>query len=150
MNPRNILPAVAFVQQFRADAARLALLVDVPVENILGLAAHESQYGQGRIAIDNNNYFSMHAPAPLQIGTDTARGNPNIKVAKYASFYQSGQSFLVRFGDGVRGKKDLAEFAAALVKHGYNTGNAATGGRNGYAKLMVGAIAMVKVRMACK
>ncbi|MDI5829785.1 hypothetical protein MJN51_39885, partial [Salmonella enterica subsp. enterica serovar Kentucky] len=40
----------------------------VPVENILGLAAAESQYGTGRIAREYNNYFSLQAPASFQSG----------------------------------------------------------------------------------
>jgi uncharacterized FlgJ-related protein len=80
-NPCNITEAVKFVFKYRGDSEILARQVDVPFESILGLAAHESLYGGGRIARENNNYFSMHAPAPFQIGVDTAKDDPRVKVA---------------------------------------------------------------------
>ena len=139
--------AVNFVNKYYFDAKILANQLKVPVENILGLAAHESRYGTGRIAIENNNFFSMHAPSPLEIGQDIAHGNSKIKISKFASFQQCGQSFIARFGSAIMGKSDLTDFAQALVHRGYNSGDPATGGRSGYAKLLVGAIKMVKIRM---
>jgi hypothetical protein len=138
-----------FTSKYRHFAEILAKQIDVPSENILGLAAHESQYGQGRFATEGNNFFSMHSPAPLQTGTITALGAPKMKVATFNSFLQSGQSFLARFGEAVRGKKDPGEFSKALVASHFNTGNAKTGGRPGYAKLVEDAIGMVKARMQC-
>jgi hypothetical protein len=131
---------------FACDAVRLA----VPAENVLGLAAHESQHGQGRIAVEDNNYFSMHAPAPLQVGEDAARANNGVKVAKYISFLQSGQSFVARYGAAVRGMSDPMEFGKALVRAHFNTGNPKTGGTVDYARKIAEAIHMVKVRMDCK
>jgi len=148
-NPCDAHEATLFVLKYGGDAAALARLALVPAENILGLAAHESLYGGGRIAQEDNNYFSMHAPAPLQIGEDAARGNPKLKVAKFASFYQCGQSFLARFGSAVRGKTDPLDFANALVLHGFNSGKAANGGRDNYAKLIAETIKMVRLRMKC-
>jgi uncharacterized FlgJ-related protein len=58
----NNLDAVAFVMAHRADCMLIAAMLKLPTENILGLAAHESQYGVGRIAIEYNNFFSLHAP----------------------------------------------------------------------------------------
>ena len=147
--PCNIIEAVEFVSKYKNDAALLAKMYDLPTENILGLAAHESQYGGGRIAKDNNNFFSMHAPAPLQIGEDTARGNSKVKVARYNSFYQCGQSFLLRFGAAVKGVHDPKAFGQALVKARFNSRSSANGGRYGYASLVADAIKMVKVRMTC-
>lgn len=80
MNQCNIQTAVAFVQQHVDDCAVLAKRLNVPVENILGLEAHESQHGIGRIAVQDNNYFSLHAPAPLQITGDPKTGG----AANYA------------------------------------------------------------------
>ncbi len=133
-----------------SNSAQLALLINVPIENVLGLAAHESQYGQGRIAKEDNNYFSMHAPAPLQIGDDSAKGNPHVRVAKYASFLSSGQSFITRYGNAVRGKSDPMEFAQALVRANFNTGDPKSGGAANYAKKVADAIHMVKLRLECK
>ena len=58
----NNTGAVRFVQQYLKECELIAKQLDVPVENILGLAAKESFYGQGRIATEYNNYFSMHGP----------------------------------------------------------------------------------------
>lgn len=149
-NVCNDIDAVAFVQKFRNDAKHIALMLDVPVENILGLAAEESGWGKGRIAIDYNNYFSMHAPAPLQIDEQAAKRSSTVKVAVYSSFLQSGQSFAARFGSAVRGKKDTKAFVQALMHAGYNSGNPKTGGRAGFATFLTDIINTAGERMLCK
>lgn len=146
----NNLDAVAFVQKFKSDSSHIAARLDLPVENILGLAAEESLYGKGRIAQEYNNYFSMHAPAPGQIGDAPAQGSKKVRVAKFASFADCAQSFLMRFGNSVRGKKDPTDFANALVKAGYNTADAKTGGRDDFVEYLVGIITAVRGRMGCK
>lgn len=150
--PKNLCNnpiAVAFVLSFKTDASVIAKQLSVPVENILGLAAEESQYGQGRIAKEHNNYFSMHAPAPLQIGAAPVQGSTKVKVAVYSSFLQSGQSFATRFGSAVTGQADPRAFALALMRAGYNSGDPRTGGRAGFARYLVDIIGAVKGRMAC-
>jgi hypothetical protein len=146
----NNIPAVNFVKKHRPDCEPIASDLQVPVENILGLAAQESQYGNGRIARDCNNYFSMHAPAPLQIGEEPAQKDPKVKVAKFSSFAQSAMSFKIRYGNAVKGKKDALAFGKALVKAGFNSGDAASGGRTGFAEYLADIIKMVKERMACR
>jgi len=148
-NPCNNTNAVKFVKKYRPDCQPIADRLKVPVENILGLAAQESQYGEGRIASEYNNYFSMHAPAPLQTGEAAALKDPKVKVAKFASFAQSAQSFEQRFGAAVKGKADPEDFGEALVSAKFNSGDAATGGRGGFAPYLAGIIKMVKARMAC-
>ncbi len=145
----NNANAVAFVNKHRVDCATIATMLKIPVENILGLAAHESQYGTGRIAREYNNYFSMHAPAPLQTGAVAPLGNAKIKVATYDSFLQCGQSFAQRFGSTLIGKSDPLDFANALIRCGFNSGNSANGGRTGYAQLIVDIVKVVKTRMEC-
>jgi hypothetical protein len=131
------------------DAAVIARQLRVPVENILGLAAEETQYGQGRIAKEHNNYFSMHAPAPLQVGDALVQGSTKVKVAVYLSFLQSGQSFVARFGSAVMGQEDPKAFALALMRAGYNSGDPKTGGRAGFVQYLTDIIGAVKARMAC-
>lgn len=150
MSVCNVVNAVKFVQQYQHDCSVVAKQLNVPTENILGLAAHESQYGQGRIAMEDNNYFSMHAPAPLQVGEDTAKGNAKVKVAKYSSFLQSAQSFAARYGSTVSGKTAPMELAQALVKAHFNTSDPKTGGAANYAKKVADAIHMVTLRLECK
>ena len=103
----------------------------------------------GRIAKTYNNFFSMHAPAPFQTGEAPALGNSKVKVAMYLSFYQSGQSFLHRFGPRIESISDPLAFSHALVNAGFNSGDAATGGRPGFARYLADIIWMVKRRMAC-
>lgn len=145
----NNINAVTFVSKYKAACQPIADQLDLPVENILGLAAQESQYGAGRIARELNNYFSMHAPAPLQISAESAQGSASVKVAKFDSFQKSAQSFALRYGASVRGKREPMEFAQALVRSGYNSGDAATGGRNGFADYLAKIIVAVRGRMAC-
>lgn len=150
--PKNLCNtpiAVAFVARYKADAAIIAKQLDVPVENILGLAAEETQYGQGRVAKEFNNYFSMHAPAPLQLREAPVQGSTKVKVAVYASFLQSGQSFAARFGSAIRGRGEPKAFATALMHAGYNSGDPKTGGRAGFALYLVDIISAVKERMTC-
>ncbi len=65
----NNVGAVRFVHEHMKVCEIIAKELDVPVENILGLAAAESQYGTGRIAREYNNYFSLQAPASFsQVG----------------------------------------------------------------------------------
>ena len=141
--------ALTFIDKHRDDAEKLAREVNVPVENILGLAAEESLYGTGRIAKTYNNFFSMHAPAPFQTGEAPALGNNKVKVAIFLSFYQSGQSFLQKFGPKIKSISDPLMFGQALVNAGYNSGDASTGGRPGFARYLADIIWMVKQRMAC-
>jgi flagellum-specific peptidoglycan hydrolase FlgJ len=145
----NSATALAFVHNFEKDASTVAATLAVPVENILGLAAEESQYGQGRIARVHNNYFSMHAPAPLMAGTAPALGDPKMLVAVYTSFLQSAQSFAARFGSAVRGQAKPDDFAHALQRAKFNTGNSATGGRDHFVLYLIGVIDSVRVRMQC-
>ena len=51
----NNISAVTFVSKYKAVCQPIADQLDLPVENLLGLAAQESQYGTGRIARELNN-----------------------------------------------------------------------------------------------
>lgn len=146
----NDTDAVAFVNAHRQDATWVANLLNVPVENVLGLAAHETGYGTGNIAKKYKNYFSMHAPAPFQIGEEVAQRDHHVKVAVFKNFIEGGQSFVSRFGLYVRGKSDPREFAEGLIKARYNSGKSADGGSDGYVDQIVNIIQVVKVRMECR
>jgi uncharacterized FlgJ-related protein len=56
----NAKNAVAFAVTYKLHCQSVAQKLNVPVENILGLAAEESEWGTGYIALKYNNYFSMH------------------------------------------------------------------------------------------
>ncbi|MCL2162129.1 MAG: hypothetical protein FWH56_09660 [Betaproteobacteria bacterium] len=150
----NVAQAVEFVHRFRADCQRVIDedKLDIPLENFLGLSAKECGYGQSPIIKRGlNNYFSMHSPAPLEIGRSQALGNPKVFLAHYTSFYHCAKSFSMRWGNTVRGKKDPSAFANALVcsRGCYNSGNDATGGNSNFIKDLLDVIRAVKVRLSC-
>lgn len=103
----NNVGAVRFVQEHMKICEIIAKELDVPVENILGLAAAESQYGTGRIAREYNNYFSLQAPASFQSGRVHPKDSNKTWVAIFSSFSVCARSFAVKYGDAVRGKKML-------------------------------------------
>lgn len=148
-NPCNAVDAIMFIHKFRADCEPIARELNVPVENILGLAAQESEYGRGRIASEYNNYFSMHSPAPLQVRAESAKNNPKVKVAVFNSFAGSARSFAFRYGSFVKGISDPKKFGEALVRAGFNPGTAEKGGRDGFANYVAEIIGQVKTRMGC-
>lgn len=145
----NDLDAVSFVNAFKKECEGVATRLNVPIENILGLAAQESQYGKGRIARDLKNYFSMHAPAAFQIGSEHPQENRKIKVAKFSRFRDCAESFEKQFGHAVKGKADPLVFAQALVAVRFNTGRAEDGGRANFIPYLVGIIGAVKGRLSC-
>ncbi len=57
-----------FVDAHLGDVEKGAAELGVPVENILGLSALESNWGKSRFAIEGNNYFGIHYPAPYAEG----------------------------------------------------------------------------------
>ncbi|AZI92514.1 hypothetical protein BRQ80_22180 [Salmonella enterica] len=145
----NNVGAVRFVQEHMKVCEIIAKELDVPVENILGLAAAESQYGTGRIAREYNNYFSLQAPASFQSGRVHPKDSNKTWVAIFSSFSVCARSFAVKYGDAVRGKKDALAFSEALVVAGFNSGSHITGGTDNYARITAGIIIMVGRRIAC-
>jgi hypothetical protein len=105
-----------FVDAHLADAQKVADQLGVPVENILGVSALESGWGDSRFATQGNNYFGIHYPAPYAIGSmDAANGT---KVAIFASYADSLRSFAAVSGSIVQGINDPTDFAAALQNSG--------------------------------
>lgn len=82
----NNVGAVRFVREHMKVCEIIAKELDVPVENILGLAAAESQYGTGRIAVEYNNYFSLRAPASFQSGRVHPKDSNKTWVAIFLRF----------------------------------------------------------------
>jgi|GEM_PF-438898 hypothetical protein len=150
--------AVAFAKGYRADAARLASSVQIPVEFILGVAASETEWGASRFAMEYNNFFSMETAnpdtrIPYAIGYVLAAGTIGKKhptrVAVYPSFYDSGLSFIDRWGKDIFGISAPQPFALALEGNKFNTGDPRTGGARDFAKNLIDTIAAVRARLAC-
>ena len=102
----NAVDAVAFVKFVRKDCETIANGLEITLENVIGLAAEESEYGRGRIAKEYNNYFSMHAPAPFQMRSEPARNDAKVQVAVFDLFSKCAQSFASTYGPSIRGKSD--------------------------------------------
>jgi len=106
-----------FVDAHLADAEKGADELGVPVENILGLSALESTWGEYRFAADGNNYFGIHYPAPFANGY-ILTNDGRTKVATFASYADSLKSFIAISGSIVQNKRNPEAFATALQHSG--------------------------------
>lgn len=78
-----------------------------------------SRAGERDVLLSNgNNFFSLHYPASLATGFLPAKGNPNVKVATFASYADSAESFRLDYGSIVQNLSDPTKFAAALQNAG--------------------------------
>jgi hypothetical protein len=112
-----------FVDEHLADTQKTADRLGTPVENILGIAALESTWGEARFAREGNNFFGVHYPAPFATGYLQALRGP-AKVATFASYADSLRSFEAVAGSLVQRVQDSTEFAAALWNSGkFGVGN---------------------------
>jgi RHS repeat-associated protein len=100
------------------DAAKVAGELGVTTAEILGLSALESGWGASRFAADFNNFFSLYYPVPLATGSIPAADNPKAKLATFASYADSAESFGLAYGWIVSGLTNPSEFAAALKNAG--------------------------------
>jgi Mannosyl-glycoprotein endo-beta-N-acetylglucosaminidase len=107
-----------FVDAHLADTQKVADRLGVPVENILGAAALESNWGASRIAIQGNNFFGINYPAPHAVGPLPAPPGGTTIYSKFPSYADSLKSFVAIAGSLVQGKSDPAAFAAALQNSG--------------------------------
>jgi RHS repeat-associated protein len=146
-----------FIRAHLAEAAAMAAQLNVPVENILGLSGLESQFGDSRIAREDNDFFGLHTfppssgrQLPGQIGVDTAHGTVNDKnpvyLPKFANpgFANSGAAFVQTKGGLVQGMADPSQFLTILHnKGGYGVG------RSGYVGDVNSVINRFRNRLKC-
>jgi flagellum-specific peptidoglycan hydrolase FlgJ len=135
---------VQFMLAHWADAASVANGLGVPPENVLGVAAEESGWGSSSIAQQANNYFGVHGSGTKGSFTTTK----GVKVAAFASFAESAQSFAQRFGNLVQGKQSPDAFAQALVPK-FNTADDKTGGNPKFLSVVGGAIRLIRRHCSC-
>jgi Mannosyl-glycoprotein endo-beta-N-acetylglucosaminidase len=111
-----------FVDAHLADAQKAADKLGVPVENVLGVSAVESNWGESRFAVQGNNFFGIHYPAPFAAGYIAAKSG--VKVATFTNYADSLSSFVAIAGADVQGLGDPYDFAAALHSSGkFGVGN---------------------------
>lgn len=150
----NNVNAVNFVKSNEADAASVANQLHVPTENVLGLSAHESQWGTGPFISRNglgNAFFSEEGgPQPaLSNGVMHPTGNPAVNVWSFPSYLASAQAFAARYGKYVMNVTNPSQFAGNLQKMGYNSGTTAGNGTPGWSQQVVRDIANTAARMNC-
>lgn len=105
-----------------ADPQKVVDHLGVPVENILAVSALESSWGESRFAVQGQNYFGIHYPAPFAISYMAAQSG--VKVATFASYADSLRSFVAISGDDVQGLNDPLDFGAPLHESGkFGVGN---------------------------
>jgi RHS repeat-associated protein len=137
---------LTFIAAHKADASAVANQLNVPAQNILGLSAQESNYGQSTIAQAANNYFGQHAGAPGSSGIYTTSGG--VAVATFSNYLASAQSFATAFGGLVQNRTSPSSFANALVPR-FNPASTAAGGNPGFVQAVTGAINSVASRLNC-
>jgi hypothetical protein len=71
-----------FVDAHLADAQTGADQLGAPVENILGLSALESGWGEHPFAAQGNNYFGIHYPGPLPTDTCAPQAAPRSPLSQ--------------------------------------------------------------------
>ncbi len=86
----------------------------------------------------------------FKLAKSPPREIPQSKMAKFNYFYQSGQSFIARYGSSIRNLSDPAQFGKALVRVNFDPGDAARGGRTGFVEYLAEIIEVVKLRMGCR
>ena len=148
-NPANA-KVINFIDAHLTDATSLATQLNVPVQDILGIAAEESDYGQDYKVPLTNNYFGNHPPAsqgatwPGQVSTyQTSKDGLLATFTAATGFYDSGE-VLVNALLGVSGvTSGLAGFVAAANSHGWGTG------QSNFATLATGTINSIASRLDC-
>ena len=159
----NNAGAVAWVKAHAAEAAAAAKRLNVPIWIVLGLAAQETQYGEGRISQPPvNNYFSQQVDGTnwqaIPLATNwTPAQQPTCRnghcvynhLAVYPSASASFNSFVAKWGHVVANQSNPTAFLTALQKANFNSGSAQSGGRNGWVPYTAGIIGQVKRRLGC-
>ncbi len=107
----------AWIDAHYREAKEIADKYGVTPEEILGIAALESNWGEHPFASKGNNYFGMHAPVHGQSGTMRIGRKPG-NMATFHNFKESAEAFMKQNGSLVSGVKDPEEFARRLQNSG--------------------------------
>jgi hypothetical protein len=141
-----------WIVRHRNDVLEAADILQTTVQNILGLAAVESDFGQNRFATDGNNFFALSTtrqnPLPGQIGLMIAQGDPNIGMARFEDFQAPSKAFALTSGQMVKGEIDPARFATILQSRG-KFGTGPRGPVPGYLNQLTEVIHELAIRLNC-
>lgn len=141
-----------WIWRYRADSVDVAASLRTTIQNILGLAAFESDFGRSRDALMGNNFFSLSTtrdePLPGQLDLMLAQADPNVGMAKFQDYQTCAWAFAKTKGQVVVGETEASKFAAALQKQG-RSGTAKRGPRSTYAEELIGVIREVAIRLNC-
>jgi hypothetical protein len=141
-----------WILKHREDANEVAATLKTTVQNILGLAAVESDFGRNRFVTDGNNFFALTAtkenPLPGQIGLAIAMGDPNVGIAKFQNFLACGRAFAQTKGQLIVNETDPARFASILQNRG-RFGIGPRGPLTAYVKELTRVIHELAIRLNC-
>ena len=141
-----------WILKHRNDAIEVAATLKTTVQNILVLAAVESDFGRNRFVREGNNFFALSTtrqnPLPGQIGLMIAMGDPNVGMAKFQDFLTCGKAFAQTRGQLIKGETDPARFASTLQNRG-KFGIGPQGALPAYVKQLTGVIHELAIRLNC-
>jgi hypothetical protein len=95
-----------FMTTYLAPAIRAARSLNVPVQNVLGVAAYESLWGTSRFATEGHTPFGMYFPAPFATGPMPARGNAKAQLAHFKDLDDAFRSFAEKYKSGLSNVRD--------------------------------------------
>jgi len=141
-----------WILAYRNDAQQASVDLRTSVQNILALAAVESDFGRNRWAREANNFYALSTrrdqKLPYQIGFVVALGDPKIGMAKYEDFFHCTKSFAETKGQLIKGHVDPHRFATILHTQG-NMGNGPEGPIMGYVAEVMRVIRELELRLDC-
>jgi hypothetical protein len=136
----------------REDCKEIAATLKTTAQNILGLAAMESDFGRNRFVTDGNNFFALSTtrqnPLPGQIGLAIAMGDPNTGMAKFPDFLTCARAFAQTKGQLILNVTDPASFASTLQNRG-KFGVGPRGTLPAYVKDLTRIIHELAIRLSC-
>ena len=141
-----------WIMTYRNDCRVIADFLRTSVQNILALAAIESDFGHNRWARDGNNYFSLSTPRdktlPYQIGLQVGMSDPKTGMAKYEDFFHSAKSFAETKGQLVKGHMEPDRFATILHTRA-NMGQSPEGPIDDYVQKLTTIVRSLELRLNC-
>jgi hypothetical protein len=111
-----------WIMKYRHDTVDVAADLRTTIQNILGLAAFESDFGRSRFATHGNNLFGLSTskdkPLPGQIGIMLNQANPDQGMSMFPDYLTSANAFAQTKGQLIKGETEPAKFASILQNRG--------------------------------
>ncbi len=141
-----------WILRHKADTVDIAAGLRTTLQNVLGLAAFESDFGRNRNTLIGNNYFSLMTtkdePLPGQIGLLMSQADQNLGVAKFQDYLSCAKAFAQTIGQFIVGEPDPARFASIIQTRG-KFGINVRGPLPTYVEELTNVIHEVAIRLNC-